>query len=110
MKNEQFQIYFDWTVLMDQTVENNITNITLRKKEKKFTLLTDVLSPLSPNFYCNYIENVTKILKYSDLEDQIKEVGDQSQVCIIQVLPGAMQEILHSQRESLFRLMNLWTS
>ncbi|CAG9836289.1 unnamed protein product [Diabrotica balteata] len=69
LENDNYMLYWDRTVLTDQTVAHNRPHLVLVNKLTRQTTLIDVAIPNSNNLRVKYNE---KIAKYRDLEIQIR--------------------------------------
>ncbi|KAL0883753.1 hypothetical protein ABMA27_015858 [Loxostege sticticalis] len=72
IENSNFKLYYDRTILTDNTIYNNRPDITFVDKDNKHTYIIDIAVPNTNNIQSTIIE---KVRKYTELQDQIKRYG-----------------------------------
>lgn len=88
--NTDCKIYWNWQIITDRHIPNNIPDIVLEDKKSKMTYIIDVAIPLAVNIEKKHAE---KISKYLPLADEIKQMWNQDRVVIIPIILGATGEI-----------------
>ncbi|KAL0841160.1 hypothetical protein ABMA28_014906 [Loxostege sticticalis] len=71
IENPKYKLYYDRTILTDNTIYNNRPDITFVDKDNKHTYIIDIAVPNTNNIQSTIIE---KVRKYTELQDQIKRL------------------------------------
>lgn len=103
MKDNQYKLYYDRSILTDQTIHHNRPDKVLQDKTNKETYIIDVTTPNTHNL-SNAIQE--KIRKYTDLMQEVARVWDMNKVYIVPLVistTGVIPTILHHN----LKLLNL---
>lgn len=101
LENEQYKLYWDRSVLTDQPVAHNRPDLILVDKFSKQTTLVDVAIPNSNNLRCKHNE---KIIKYRDLETQIKRQWRTDNVQTVPIIMSSTGAVPKNLLENVKRL------
>lgn len=93
LENEIARLYWDRTILTDQTVQANRPDIVLFDKKKNKVILIDVAVPNTQNLDTKYTE---KVSKYAPLIEPIKRQWKVKEVKIVPILISSTGAIPHN--------------
>ena len=83
LENSNYKLYYDRTILTDNTIYNNRPDITFVDKQTKHAYIIDIAVPNTNNIQSTIVE---KVRKYTELQDQIKRVWRMDQVTIVPIV------------------------
>ena len=101
LENNEYRLYWDRTVLTDQRVTNNRPDLIFTDKRSKKTMLIDVAIPNNNNLREKHNE---KILKYRDLQEQVRRQWQMQWIETIPIVLSSTGVIPKSLLESIRKL------
>ena len=101
LENSECKLYWDRTVLTDQKTVNNRPDLILVDKRLRKTTLIDVAIPNNNNLLAKYNE---KIIKYRDLEGQIRRQWGMESVKTVPIIISSTGLIPKTLLENLKQL------
>lgn len=101
LKNENYEMYWDRTIITDRRLDHNRPDIVVKKEREKEVLLIDIAISNNNNLEQTYRE---KINKYIDLSFEIKEMWKCERVRVIPIIMSNMGLVPKSLFKSLEEL------
>lgn len=86
LENDDFRLYWDRTILTDQTVAHNRPDLVLVDKKTKKTTLIEVAIPNTSNLIPKHAE---KIAKYRELEVRLQRQWQMNTVATVPIIIGS---------------------
>jgi hypothetical protein len=101
LENDNFKLYWNRSIITDETIPSNRPDITLTNKETKNTFLIDIAIPNTHSLTKTITE---KQNKYQELANEVRDIWKQDAVQEVPIVISAMGIIPKSLSQSLKRL------